>query len=110
MTRLSNRQYPMLHTFATAPSTYFMTIDEARGYDQRPFRSMLIQKWIDYKKGKGFYITKEGRRAWYEFGNTDISRKHPELPLTKVFDPEIYGLAIAKRPKPQRPQLVEEVA
>lgn len=97
MTRLSNRQYPMLRTFAEAGDGYHMHIDEAQAYDQRPFRSMLIQKWITYRPGRGFHITKEGRRAWLEFLQTEIWRKNPTLPLTAYFDPTAYGLRVVAR-------------
>lgn len=90
MTRLSNRQYPMLKTFATAGSGYFMTIKEAQAFDQRPFRSMLVHEWIAFKPGHGFHITKAGREAWHEFEMTEIFRKDPTLPLTALFDPAAH--------------------
>jgi hypothetical protein len=70
----------------------FMTIDEAQRFDQRPFRSMLIQEWISYKPGAGFHITRKGKAAWEEFRSTEIWRKNPELPLTAYFDPTAYKL------------------
>jgi hypothetical protein len=70
----------------------YLTIDEAQGFDQRPFRSMLIQRWVAYRPGKGFHITKEGKAALNEFLTTDISRKDPTMPLTAYFDPTAYGL------------------
>ena len=48
MTRLSNRQYPMLHTFIASGSGFYMSIHEAQKFDQRPFRSLLIREWIAY--------------------------------------------------------------
>jgi hypothetical protein len=92
MTRLSNRQFPMLGIFAHEKDDYRMSIEEAQAFDQRPFRSMLIQEWIVYKRGQGFAITKAGREAWYEFHQTDIARKNPHAPLTSYFDPTAYGL------------------
>lgn len=89
MTRLSNRQFPMLETFA---SGIYMRVDEAQHYDQRPFRSMLIQRWIAYKPGRGFHITPAGRKAHAEFHHTEIARKNPTLPLTALFDPTKYGV------------------
>lgn len=97
MTRLSNRQYPMLATFATARSDFRMKINDAQLFDQRPFRSMLIQKWITYETGSGFLITEKGREAWREFQNTDIARKDPTMPLTAYFDPTAYALKGRKR-------------
>ena len=96
MTRLSNRQYPMLSAFALERDGYHMTIEEAQAFDQRPFRSMLIQEWIAYRPGKGFHVTKKGREAWHEFQSTDIARKDATRPLTAYFDATAYGLA---RPK-----------
>lgn len=92
MTRLSCRQYPMLSAFAEKATDFAMPIDDARRFDQRPFRSMLIRKWVAYKRGRGFVITAEGREAWREFHATDIVRKNPALPLTSYFDPTAYGL------------------
>ena len=91
MTRLSNRQYPMLHRFAQDRGGY-MSVDEARVYDQRPFRSMLVQGWIAYRPKHGFFITKEGLAAWEEFRATDIRRKDSSAPLTRYFDSAAYGL------------------
>ena len=85
---LSKRGYPMLREFAQGG---YMTIAQAQAYDQRPFRSMLIRKWVAYT-GHGFHITAEGKKAWYEFEHTDIARKNPTLPLTSYFDPAAYGL------------------
>jgi hypothetical protein len=82
----------MLRTFADEGSDYFMRIEEAQTFDQRPFRSMLIQKWIAFRPGRGFHITREGRAAWREFEETEIQRKNPSLPLTAYFDPAAYGL------------------
>ena len=89
MTRLSNRQRPMLEAFMDGE---YMNIQEAQKYDQRPFRSMLIRKWIAYHPGRGFRVTKEGAAAWKEFHETEIWRKNPTLPLTALFDPTAYGL------------------
>jgi hypothetical protein len=94
MTRLSNRQFPMLELFVTG---IYMQIEDAMLYDQRPFRSMLIRKWITYKPGRGFHITDEGRRAHREFHDTNIERKNPMLPLTAYFDPTAYGLRVAPK-------------
>jgi hypothetical protein len=91
MTRLSNRQWPMLMALAENGTDQYMTIAEAQRFDQRPFRSMLIRKWAAYRPGRGFYITREGKAAIVEFQSTDITRKNPSLPLTAYFDPA-YGL------------------
>jgi hypothetical protein len=96
MTRLSNRQYPMLKAFFDGGPEFFMTIDEAQRYDQRPFRSMLIRKWISYRRGYGFFLTREGRAAWLEFLTTEIWRKNPSMPLTAYFDATAYGLRKVK--------------
>lgn len=92
MTRLSNRQYPLLKAFA-ASSAGAMSFDDAHRYDQRPFRSMLMRGWVTYdRRAHGFRITKAGREAWDEFLRTDISRKSFDRPLTKYFDAQAYGL------------------
>jgi hypothetical protein len=106
MINLSNRGYPMLKTFADENANFSMTIDQAQHYDQRPFRSMLMRGWIAYKPGKGFILTKDGRRAWEQFLSTDIGRKNWEAPLTAYFDPNAYGLG--KKGKSSRP--VKQVA
>ena len=92
MTRLSNRQYPMLKMLFDNGADAYMSIEEAQQFDQRPFRSMLVQKWCAYRPGRGFHITKEGKAAMYEFMTTDIVRKNPNMPLTSFFDATAYGL------------------
>ena len=92
MTRLSNRQYPMLKMFADAGTGYHMSIKDAQQWDQRPFRSMLIQKWVVFRPGRGFHVTREGLEAYREFLSTDIARKNASMPLTKYFDPTAYKL------------------
>jgi hypothetical protein len=89
----------MLQTFATAKEhdDYYMSIEVAQKFDQRPFRSMLIRGWIKFRPGRGFHITKEGRAAWNEFLTTDIIRKNPSRPLTAYFDPTAYGLRVVAR-------------
>jgi len=89
MIRLSNRQLPMLEIFMSGQS---LSIEAAKMYDQRPFRSMLIRKWINFKPGRGFKITEAGRDAYEIFMHTDIARKNPLLPLTAYFDETAYGL------------------
>jgi hypothetical protein len=91
MTRLSSLQFAMLETFATR---LYMTVMQAQAYDQRPFRSMLIQGWVAFKPGRGFHITKEGIAAQQDFHHRDIGRKNPNLPLTAYFDPTAYGLKV----------------
>jgi|SRR5579862_571220 len=98
MITLSNRQYPMMKAFIDNPDSY-MTIEEAQRYDQRPFRSMLIRRYIAYRPGKGFHITKEGREHWREFESTEIWRQNPLLPLTAYFDPTAYGLKHEPKPR-----------
>ncbi len=103
MTRLSNRQWPMLKTLSDNGSDSYMSIEEAQQFDQRPFRSMLIQGWCEYKSGRGFHITKRGKAAMNEFETTDIIRMHPEMPLTSYFDPTAYGLTVPKGRKESVP-------
>lgn len=96
MTRLSNRQYPMLLALVQNGRDGYMTIEEAQRWDQRPFRSMLIQGWCAFRPGRGFHVTKEGEAAMHEFQTTEILRKNPSLPLTAYFDPTAYGLSRKK--------------
>ena len=97
MTRLSNRQYPMLQIFCDMKPGEYMPIKDAQSFDQRPFRSMLIRKWVVYSPGRGFHASREGREAMREFLNTDITRRNTSLPLTAYFDPTAYGLKATKR-------------
>ena len=90
--RLSAMQYPMLKEFARHPEGFYMSVEQAQHFDQRPFRSMLMRQWISYRPKKGFYITKAGREAWHAFLHTPIERKNPEAPLTSYFDPAAYGI------------------
>jgi hypothetical protein len=92
--RLSGLQFAMLETIATG---VYMTVEDAQLFDQRPFRSMLIQQWCAYRPGRGFHITPEGKRARDEFLHTDIARKNPLLPLTAYFDPTAYGLKVPSK-------------
>src|SRR5215471_19749614 len=94
---LSDRQYPMLEVFYKMATDGYMSIEEAHVWDQRPFRSMLIRKWVEYKANRGFRITKEGRAAWTNYHQTDIIRKNPSAPLTAYFDPAAYGIAAKKQ-------------
>ena len=112
MTRLSNRQYPMLRALVDNGRNGYMTIEEAQKWDQRPFRSMLIRKWAVYRPGYGFHVTREGEDAMIEFESTDILRRHPELPLTAYFDPTAYGLKVVGKPakkKEAAPKTVREM-
>lgn len=93
---LSKRQYAMLGTLIDLKGGY-LDIEDAQRFDQRPFRSMLIQKWVAYRAGKGFHVTKEGTAAWTEYHQAEIGRKDPTAPLTRFFDPTAYGLAVVKR-------------
>lgn len=92
MTRLSNRQYPMLKMFYDL-GRGFMGIEDAAKWDQRPFRSMLIRRWVAFRPGHGFHITDDGKSALHEFLGTDIARKNSSLPLTAYFDPSVYRLS-----------------
>lgn len=97
ITRLSTLQYNMLRTFASQHDGHYMTIANAQGFDQRPFRSMLIRRWVTYVPGRGFRLTREGHGVLRDFENHSIERKNPSLPLTAYFDPSVYGLPVARR-------------
>ena len=65
MTRLSTLQFNMLKMFASPESgVLYMSIQQAQKFDQRPFRSMLIQGWVSYRQGEGFYATTKEREAY----------------------------------------------
>ncbi len=87
---LSNRQNPMLQAFVGLGPQEYMSLDQAKAFDQRPFRSLLIRGWISYRRSHGFFLTKEGKQAWYTYQHTDIARKNPTQPLTAYFNPEHY--------------------
>jgi hypothetical protein len=99
MIQLSNRTFPMLQTFAHEGSDYYMSVDEAQRFDQRPFRAMLVRGYVAYRPGRGFHITREGRQAAKDFLNTSIDRNEARFsaPLTSYFDPVAYGLPVAGR-------------
>jgi hypothetical protein len=80
----------MLRALVDNGAEHYMTIEEAQTFDQRPFRSMLIQGWAAYKPGRGFHVTRAGKEAMLEFLQTDIMRKNPTQPLTAYFDPAAY--------------------
>ncbi len=98
-TTLSNRGYPMLREFVDKGANFFMSIEEAQRYDQRPFRSALIRGYVKYIPRKGFQLTNAGREAWADFHNTDIGRVDPSRPLTSYFDPVAYGLIRREAPR-----------
>lgn len=98
MTRLSSLQYAMLRTFAEESRDEYMKVEDAARFDQRPFRSMLMRKYITYVPGLGFRITKDGGASWRSFLMTDIVRKNPKGPLTAYFDPDAYGMKARKPP------------
>jgi hypothetical protein len=86
--RISSRQYQMLRMFYDLNSGG-LSIQDMKHYDQRPFRSMLIQGWVRYSpRSRSFSMTKEGRHALNDFMSQDISRKNPSLPLTSYFHME----------------------
>jgi hypothetical protein len=109
---LSELQFPLLREFVDRGLDFHMPIDEAQAFDQRPFRSMLIRRWVVYSaRQRGFHLTKEGRVAWQQFHDRSILRQDPTRPLTAYFDATAYGLSGAapkkKRRKPAaRVQLV----
>ena len=91
MIALSKRQHAMLELLVTRQDGY-ITYEQAQELDQRPFRSMLIQKWVAYRIGRGFRETPAGIDAWNEYLAADITRKNAHAPLTKYFDAVFYGL------------------
>jgi len=89
MINLSNRGFPMLHVFAGGN---YITYAQALRYDQRPFRSMLVRKYIEYHPSKkAFKITEVGLRAWEEFTSTEIDQRKDTRHLTAFFDAARWG-------------------
>ena len=98
MIRLSTLQFNTLKLFVSPEiGTLYVSIDQAKQYDQRPFRSMLIHEWISFKPGKGFYATRAGRDAYWDFLDHNIQRKNASLPLTAYFDERAYSLTPKRR-------------
>jgi hypothetical protein len=101
----------MLQTFADGGSDYYMSVDEAQHFDQRPFRAMLVRRYIAYRPGRGFHLTKEGRTAWKQFKDASLierSKDRFSAPLTAYFDAAFYGLQMvgghkAKKTAEQKP-------
>jgi hypothetical protein len=87
----------MLRALVDNGSDHYMSIEEAQRFDQRPFRSMLIQGWAAYRPGRGFHVTREGKEAMLEFLQTDILRKNPTGPLTSYFDPSAHAITPRNR-------------
>jgi hypothetical protein len=88
----SNRLFPLLQHFISQGRSYYLTIGHAQEFDQRPFRSALMRKYVAFRPGKGFYLAEAGYEAWERFRHTDIHRIDPTMPLTRYFDPVAYGL------------------
>src|SRR5262245_27374195 len=91
---ISPRGLAMLRIFNQKSET--MTIEQAREYDQRPFRSMLIRNYIAFRPGRGFFLTQEGRDAWQTYRSMEIHRSNPNSPLTSYFT-AAYGLGERRR-------------
>jgi hypothetical protein len=89
---LSNRLFPLVQYFVDQGRTYHMTIGTAQEFDQRPFRSALIRKYVAFRAGRGFYLTQSGYDAWEKFRHTDIHRSNALAPLTRYFDPVAHGI------------------
>jgi hypothetical protein len=89
--RLSNRGYNLLAMFR---SGVYMSLAEARKWDQRAFRSMLVNEYVAHHPGRGFRITPKGLEVRASFDETDVRRKPNRwsFPLTRYFDPTAYQL------------------
>jgi hypothetical protein len=99
---ISERQRPLLDMFLKPGAV--ISIKQAQGLDQRPFRSFLVRKYIKYSPAKrGFVATEEFHMAVSRFYDTSIKRKDPTRPLTAYFDPLTYGLNV----EPPKPRLVK---
>ena len=68
MTRLSNRQYPMLLALCDNGENSYMPIEDAPdGTASGPFRSMLIRKWAAMPNWSRGFVTREGQASIWEF-------------------------------------------
>lgn len=96
--QISVRGLNMLRMFIEAGRGFHLRYEDARAYDQRPFRSMLIRGYIAYRPGRGFHITPEGRGAWDALQHTSVMRGAGQTtrPLTSYFDPAAYGIREAR--------------
>jgi hypothetical protein len=98
---ISERQRPLLERFMRPG--FVMSIKEAQKVDQRPFRSFLVRKYIEYSHTKhGFVLSEVGFQAIQCFFDTSIERK-PErwdAPLTAYFD--ALGVNTEARKRSQR--------
>ncbi len=83
---LSRRQYALLCLFIDEGEKYYASVEDAKRYDQRPFRSALIQEWIGYHHGRGFFITQKGRDSHADYGKREWAiRAHQDMPLCEYF-------------------------
>lgn len=97
---LSNLQLALLET---ACHVDHISLEQAAQFTQTTFGSALREKnkWLAYRPGKGFVITKEGREARARMYEADITRKNPNGPLTRYFDANAYGLTPRKKREPK---------
>ena len=94
---LSNRQYPMVQAFVDMGEGY-MDIETAQRYDQRPFRSLLIRKWVAFRPGHGFHLTPRGPATHGAITMPPRSGgRTSTLPLTAYFDVTAYKLKVAPK-------------
>lgn len=97
---LSNLQLALLEIAAHADH---ISIEQAQHFSQVTFGSALREKnkWLAYRPGRGFVLTKKGRAARAGMYEADITRKNVNGPLTRFFDPTAYGLEPRKKREPK---------
>jgi hypothetical protein len=52
--------------------------------------------------GREFYLTPDGMIAWNGFQRTDVRRNDPSAPLTRFFNPALYGIPRVPQPPTSR--------
>lgn len=82
----------MLKMFVSRGPDRFLPIEHAQRYDQRPFRSMLVQGWVAYRPNKGFHVTDKGLERWHQLTHVNNKRVNPYGRLTAYFDQDAYGI------------------
>ena len=97
---VSRWQFPMLREICALPAGTYMPRSTGNKKDQRTFGSLYHRKWIDYRMGKGYYATKEGRKECHQYLEAESkNRNDPSRPLSHYFDPIAYALKTEKEPR-----------
>jgi hypothetical protein len=77
---MSPRQFTLMKDFIDHANGY--TLDDIRGLSQVTLGSIVYRKWVK-QSGENLTITDEGKRAYYEYGSLDITRKNYGAALSR---------------------------